>query len=175
MVESNFGALIGQWANIILLFIIVIMCLYIIRHFRFFANRLFQKQGNCHQDLAGNYKPTVSILIPMHMEEKVAAGILDCMVKMDYPKNNLQFEVIAINDGSTDATSAIIDEYASNFHYIKAVHRVGNGGNGKSEALNVGLKLASNEIILIFDADYLPPRDCVARLVAPFVDALPNS
>ena len=171
MVESNFGTLIGQWANIILLFIIVIMCLYIIRHFRFFANRLFQKQGNCHQDLAGNYKPTVSILIPMHMEEKVAAGILDCMVKMDYPKNNLQFEVIAINDGSTDATSAIIDEYASNFHYIKAVHRVGNGGNGKSEALNVGLKLASNEIILIFDADYLPPRDCVARLVAPFVDA----
>lgn len=106
----------------------------------------------------------------MHREEKVAAGILDRFVEMDYPKDDSGYEVIAINDGSTDATPSIIDEYASKFSFIKAVHRVGNGGNGKPEALNVGLKLASNEIILIFDADYLPPRDCIERLVAPFID-----
>ncbi len=153
-----------------LLFIIAIMCLYIVRHFRFFTNRLFEEQNRCYQDLAGVFKPSVSILIPMHMEEKVATGILDCLVQMDYPKDGLHYEVIAINDGSTDATSSIVDSYASQFPFIKAIHRVGNGGNGKSEALNVGLKVASNEIVLIFDADYLPPRDCVERLVAPFAD-----
>lgn len=168
--ESNIASLIGQLANLVLLFIIAIMCLYIVRHFRFFSNRLFEKQERCQQDLAGAFKPSVSILIPMHMEEKVATGILERLVEMDYPKDAFQYEVIAINDGSTDATQSIVDEYASNFPFIKAIHRVGNGGNGKSEALNIGLKLASNEIILIFDADYLPPRDCVERLVTPFAD-----
>ena len=120
--------------------------------------------------MAGTYRPSVSILIPMHMEGKVAKNILERFIEMDYPKDDFHYEVIAIDDGSTDATSSIVDEYASKFSFIKTVHRVGNGGNGKSEALNVGIKVASNEILLIFDADYLPPRDCVERLVAPFVD-----
>ncbi len=146
------------------------MCLYIVRHFRFFGDRLFKEQRRCQQDLAGAFRPSISILIPMHQEEKVARGILERFVQMDYSKDVSRYEVIAINDGSNDATPSIIDEYASKFSFIKAVHRVGNGGNGKPEALNVGLKLASNEIVLIFDADYLPPRDCIERLVAPFVD-----
>ncbi|UCB61278.1 MAG: glycosyltransferase family 2 protein, partial [Candidatus Bathyarchaeota archaeon] len=112
----------------------------------------------------------MSILIPMHMEGKVAKDILERFIDMDYPKDETHYEVIAIDDGSTDETSSIVDEYASKFSFIKAIHRLGNGGNGKPEALNVGIKVASNEIALIFDADYLPPRDCVERLVAPFVD-----
>ncbi|MCW4026630.1 MAG: glycosyltransferase family 2 protein [Candidatus Bathyarchaeota archaeon] len=168
--ESQIISIIGQLANFILLTISAIMCLYIVRHYRFFWNRMFKKQRRCHQDLAGTYTPSVSILIPMHKEERVASHILDRFVEMDYPKDRGRYEVIAINDGSTDATSSIIDEYASNFPFIKAIHRTGNGGNGKPEALNVGLKMASNEIVLTFDADYLPPRDCIKRLVAPFVD-----
>jgi cellulose synthase/poly-beta-1,6-N-acetylglucosamine synthase-like glycosyltransferase len=104
------------------------------------------------------------------MEEKVATSILERFIEMDYPKDDSRYEVIAIDDGSTDATPSIVDEYASEFPFIKTIHRVGNGGNGKSEALNVGIKIASKEIVLIFDADYIPPRDCVERLVAPFVD-----
>jgi len=154
----------------VLLVIIAIMSLYIVRHFRFFSNRLFKEQRRCQQDLAGTFRPSVSILIPMHKEEKVATSILERFVEMDYPKDASRYEVIAIDDGSTDATPSIVDEYASKFSFIKGVHRVENGGNGKPEALNVGLKVASNEIILIFDADYLPPQDCIERLVAPFVD-----
>jgi cellulose synthase/poly-beta-1,6-N-acetylglucosamine synthase-like glycosyltransferase len=168
--ESTIISLIIQLANFLLVTISVIMCLYIIRHFRFFWDRLFKEQRRCQQDLAGTYKPSVSILIPMHNEEKVTAQILDRFVEMDYPKDEEMYEVIAIDDGSTDATPSIVDEYASKFSFIKAIHRAGNGGNGKSEALNIALKVASNEIVLIFDADYLPPSDCVERLVAPFVD-----
>jgi cellulose synthase/poly-beta-1,6-N-acetylglucosamine synthase-like glycosyltransferase len=168
--ESQIVSLAGQLANFVLLFIIAIMCLYIVRHFRFLGNRMFKEQRRCQQDLAGTFRPSVSILIPMHMEEKVAGDILERFVEMDYPKDDSRYEVIVIDDGSTDATSSIADDYASKFSFIKTIHRVGNGGNGKPEALNVGIKVASNEIILIFDADYLPPRDCVERLVAPFVD-----
>jgi len=168
--ESQIVSLIGRLANFVLITISAIMCLYVVRHFWFFWNRMFKEQRRCYQDLAGTYSPSVSILIPMHKEEKVAADILERFVKMDYPKDGGRYEVIAIDDGSTDATPSIVDEYASKFSFIKAVHRAGNGGNGKPEALNVGLKVASNEIILTFDADYLPPRDCVKRLVAPFAD-----
>jgi cellulose synthase/poly-beta-1,6-N-acetylglucosamine synthase-like glycosyltransferase len=168
--ESQIVSLIGHLANVVLFTISAIMCLYIVRHFRFFWDRMFKEQRRCQQGLAGTYTPSVSILIPMHKEERVAADILERFVEMDYPKDDGRYEVIAIDDGSTDATSSIVDEYASKFSFIKAVHRDGNGGNGKPEALNVGLKMASNEIVLTFDADYLPPRDCVKRLVAPFVD-----
>ncbi len=106
----------------------------------------------------------------MHQEEMVATDILDRLVEMDYPRDDGRYEVIVIDDGSTDATPSIVDKYASKYPFIKAMHRVRNGGNGKPEALNVGLKVASNEIVLTFDADYMPPRDCVKRLVAPFYD-----
>ncbi len=168
--ESQIVSLIGHLANVVLFTISAIMCLYIVRHFRFFWDRMFKEQRRCQQGLAGTYTPGVSILIPMHKEERVAADILERFVEMDYPKDDGRYEVIAIDDGSTDATSSIVDEYASKFPFIKAIHRDGNGGNGKPQALNVGLKMASNEIVLTFDADYLPPRDCVKRLVAPFVD-----
>jgi len=160
----------GLLANVVSIALIVIISLYIVRHIRFFGNRMFKEQKNCQQDLAGAFRPSVSILIPMHNEAKVATGLLERLVEMDYPKDDSLYEVIAINDGSIDATKSIIDEYASKFSFIKAIHRVEKGGNGKSEALNVGLKMASNDIILIFDADYLPPRDCLERLVAPFAD-----
>ncbi len=170
VIESKIISLIVQLTNFLLVTISAIMCLYIVRHFRFFWDRLFREQRRCQQDLAGTYTPSVSILIPMHNEEKVAAEILDRFIEMDYPKDDGLYEVIAIDDSSTDATPSIVDDYASKFSFIKAAHRVGNGGNGKSKALNIGLKVASNELVLIFDADYLPPRDCIERLVAPFVD-----
>ena len=161
---------IAPLANLIMFIILVIMCLYIVRHFRFFWNRMFEDQRTCHQELAGDYTPSVSILVPMHNEERVATNILDRFVQMDYPRDGGKYEVIVIDDGSTDTTPLIVDQYASKFGFIKAVHRVGNGGNGKPEALNVGLSVASNEIILTFDADYMPPCDCVKRLVVPFCD-----
>lgn len=147
-----------------------IMTIYAVRHYRFTWNRLFGKQRRAYQELAGYYLPSVSIIVPMHNEEAVAANILQRLVEMDYPKENGMYEVIALNDCSTDRTGEIIDEFADKYPFIKAVHRTENGGNGKPEAMNVALRFASNEIIITFDADYLPPRDCIKRLVAPFYD-----
>ena len=76
--------------------------------------------------------PSVSILIPMHEEEAVAAQILKSFVHMDYPKEDSRFEVIVIDDNSKDATSSIVDEYASKYRYITVINRIENGGSGNN-------------------------------------------
>jgi len=156
--------------EIALIALFTIMTIYTVRHYKFIWSRLYGEQRRAYQELAGHYLPSVSILVPMHNEEAVAANILQRLVEMDYPKEDGMYEVIALDDRSEDRTGEIIDEFARKYPFIKAVHRKENGGRGKPEALNVALKFANNEIVITFDADYLPPRDCVKRLVAPFYD-----
>ncbi len=155
--------------GIIMLAIFIIMVVYSLRHYVFYWNRMFGSQKIPFQDLAGYYLPSVSIITPMHNEENVAAKLLERLALMDYPKENGHYEVIAVNDGSTDRTGEIIDEFARRYPFIKAVHRK-KGGYGKADALQAGSVKARNEIILVFDADYQPNRACIKRLVAAFID-----
>jgi len=156
--------------DVCIIIIIVVMLTYTTRHYKFFWNRMFEKQRRGRDDLAGSYKPSVSILIPAHNEEKVLHSILDRFVESDYPKENGNFEVIVIDDQSTDQSGTIADSYAATYPFVKVVHRNEDSDRGKPEALNTGLPFASNEIVLCFDSDYQPPKDCVQRLVAPFSD-----
>lgn len=155
--------------GIVLAVIFMVMSLYTVRHYLFYWNRLFGGQKGSFQDLAGYYLPGVSIIVPMRNEENVAANLLERLVFMDYPKGNGHFEVIAVDDNSTDGTPKIIDDFAAEHPFIKAVHR-SEGGKGKGDALIAASEMAANEIILVFDADYQPTRACVKRLVAPFCD-----
>ena len=107
--------------------------------------------------------PRVSILIPAHNEEVVIEDTIKAMIRLDYPKDKL--EVIIINDDSNDDTGAIIDNYAIKYPFIKAVHtKPPHTGKGKSGALNHGLKTATGEIIVVYDADNTPEPDAVYYL-----------
>ena len=158
--------------DFLILAIIAVIFAYAIRHYRFYWNRTFGVQEDVSQSFVGAYTPSVSVICPMRNEEKVAFRLLDSLVEMDYRKDDGRYEVIAIDDNSTDRTSVIVDEYATKYSFIKAVHRSGSRIVSKPSALNAGLTFASNEIVLFFDADYVPPKDCVKRLVAPFADPL---
>ena len=155
--------------GMVMVVIFSILITYAVRHYGFYWNRMFGKQKRPMQDLAGYYLPSVSIVVPMHNEEAVAGNILERLAVMDYAKENGHYEVIAIDDGSTDKTGEIVDEYAGRYPFIRAIHRAG-GGYGKADALQVGSMEARNEILLVFDADYQPSRACIKRLVAPFCD-----
>ena len=65
------------------------------------------------------YKPTVSILIPAHNEEKVIGKLLQKMTEITYPKDKL--EVIVIDDASCDNTGQIADEYCKKISLHKSV------------------------------------------------------
>ncbi len=121
-----------------------------------------------YHDILDSDLPFVSILIPMHNEEKVADHILSALVEQEYPKNKM--EIIPINDHSTDGTSEILDEYERKYHFVKPLHRIGEEPRGKSVSLNSALKLAKGDIIVVYDADYIPPKGQLRELVINFVD-----
>lgn len=150
-----------------LLFTICLMVIYAVRHIIFTLNRLFGEQRLYYHDIIDSDLTTVSILIPMHNEEKVAAHILEQLLKTDYDMDKL--EIIPINDFSADATGEILDRYAAKYPFIKPLHRY-EGDRGKPVALNDAIEAATGEIIIVFDADYLPPRGIIRNIAVCFKD-----
>lgn len=111
----------------------------------------------------GRPLPTVSILIPAHNEEVVIARTLRWMARLEYPRDRL--EVIVINDNSSDRTGEIAEEFAARHDFIKVVHLdAETAGRGKPGALNQGLRHATGEMIVVYDADNTPERKAVYYL-----------
>lgn len=150
-----------------LLFTIGVMLLYAARHYCFTLNRLFGEQRSYYQDIIDSELAKVSVLIPMHNEEKVAAHILERLLKADYDLAKL--EIIPVNDFSRDDTGKIIEAYAAKHPCIRPLHR-SKGDRGKPAALNEAIKLATGEIIIVFDADYLPPPSIIKNIAVCFND-----
>jgi cellulose synthase/poly-beta-1,6-N-acetylglucosamine synthase-like glycosyltransferase len=153
--------------KIYIVFEIFVMLIYTLRHFIFTGNRVVGEQRMYYQDIIDTELPTVSTLIPMHNEEKVAPHILDLLIESSYPEDKL--EIIPINDHSTDRTKEIIDEYAMRHPNIKPLHRT-SGKRGKPYGLNDALKEAKGDIIIVFDADYLPPKGIIRDIAISFKD-----
>jgi cellulose synthase/poly-beta-1,6-N-acetylglucosamine synthase-like glycosyltransferase len=81
-----------------------------------------------------------------------------------YPKDKL--EVIVINDSSTDRTGEVLKEKAKRYPNLKILEiKPPLGAKGKANALNQGLKLASGEFIVVYDADNTPERRAIINLV----------
>jgi len=109
-----------------------------------------------------NYKPFVSIMIPAHNEESVIANTIETVLQLDYPN----FEIIAIDDRSTDRTAAVIMEKEKEYpQKVRAFIRSMDAFPGKSAVLNDALKLARGEAILVFDADATMKKDFLTNLV----------
>jgi len=154
----------------VFLFATALMIAYLIRHYIFTLAVLRRNKRDRNPVAAdANYEPTVSILLPARDEEKVIERLLQRMTELTYPHHKLQ--VIAIDDASSDTTGNIADEFPKRHSFIEVLHRdEKTGGKGKAAAMNAGLKLATGEIVLCFDADYYPQRDIVEKLVRAFVD-----
>jgi cellulose synthase/poly-beta-1,6-N-acetylglucosamine synthase-like glycosyltransferase len=150
-----------------LLFTILVLMAYAVRHHTFALYRISRKKSRDMMELVGFTAPTVTVLVPMHNEEAVAADVLQALVDCDYDWEKL--EILAINDRSKDRTGEIINEFAAKYPVIKALHRT-EGNGGKGGALKFASPEAKGEILLLFDADYIPGRAMLKFLVAPFCD-----
>ncbi len=148
--------------------VISLILIYTLRHYVFTFNRLFGRQRHPYAALDTLDWPAVTVLIPAHNEEAVIADSIGNLLKVDYPADRIT--IIPVNDRSQDRTREVIDEcVAQNPGRIKPFHRTG-GKPGKAAALNDAYGLVDTDIVLIFDADYLPGRDLIKTLVAPFAD-----
>lgn len=109
--------------------------------------------------------PRCTVMIPAHDEERVIARTIEAMLRLEYPKDRLK--IMVINDGSTDATRDIIQRYAKLDHRVELFDvPKGEGGRGKSRALNLGMRRVTSEVIAIYDADNTPDKDALRYLVA---------
>jgi cellulose synthase/poly-beta-1,6-N-acetylglucosamine synthase-like glycosyltransferase len=112
--------------------------------------------------------PAVSILIPAHNEEVVIDATLMAMRALEYPSDRL--EIIVINDGSSDRTGAIVRRHVAEDSRVRCYDvPPGEGGKGKSRALNLGFKQARHPVIAIYDADNTPAPDALRYLSAQLV------
>lgn len=114
--------------------------------------------------------PRVTIQLPVFNEEYVVERLIESVVKIAYPRELLEVQVL---DDSTDETCAIaracVERQRALGHDVVYIHREDRTGF-KAGALENGLKLAKGEFIAVFDADFVPSPDFLERTVPFFAD-----
>lgn len=145
-----------------------IMVIYAARHFIFSFSRLFGRQRHPYVDVDTVDWPAITVLVAAHNEQSVIEDCLRALLEVDYPADKML--IMPVNDRSTDDTRAIIDRVAATAQgRIQAFHRQG-GKPGKAAALKEATTLVRTDLMLVFDADYLPGQGLIKQLVAPFFD-----
>lgn len=147
--------------------VVLVMSVYAMRHYWLTHNRLRGEQRLYYQDILDDDLPPITVLVPMHDEEKVARQSIEAILACDYPRHLLQ--VIPIDDHSTDRTPEILDELAAAHPEVQPLHRR-EGLRGKPAALNDALELAHANVIINFDADYVPNKGALRDLSLSFKD-----
>ena len=109
------------------------------------------------------FEPLVSIIVPAFNEEVTGIKTVENLLKSNY-KN---FEIIFVDDGSTDKTYELIkDQFTGN----DKVRLFTKPNSGKAASLNYGISQANGEIMVCIDADTILDTKAVRRLVKPFID-----
>ncbi len=148
--------------------VIVLICVYTLRHYVFTLNRVFGRQRQPYADVDCADWPFVTVLIAAHNEEAVIADCIQALLQVDYPPERLK--LVPVNDRSTDRTREIIDDFVERYPgRIHPFHRT-SGKPGKAAALKDAMAFVQGEVFLVFDADYLPGKALIRELVSPFFD-----
>ena len=148
--------------------LLVLLTVYALRHYVFTLNRLFGVQRHPYASIVSADWPHVTILVAAHNEQAVIADCLENLMGVDYPAERML--VMPVNDRSSDRTREIIDAVVERYPgRIQPFHRT-DGKPGKAAALKDATELVKTDFIVVFDADYLPSRGLIRRLIAPFFD-----
>lgn len=115
--------------------------------------------------------PTVSIIVPARNEEKNILRSVQSLLEQDYE----HFEVIAVDDGSTDKTGRILDDLAhkhahGNRLWVLKLRELPQGWAGKPHAIHRGVQEAQGEWLLFTDADTWHAPNCLRSAVLQAVE-----
>jgi cellulose synthase/poly-beta-1,6-N-acetylglucosamine synthase-like glycosyltransferase len=114
--------------------------------------------------------PRVTVQLPIFNEMYVVERLLRSVTQIQYPRDLLEIQVL---DDSTDETTRIaqaaVERYQGEGFDIKCLHRRDRTGY-KAGALDAGMKSATGEFVLIFDADFVAPPDVLSKTLGQFAD-----
>ncbi len=109
--------------------------------------------------------PSCTILVPAHNEEKVIGRTLEALCALEYPSDRLT--ILIVDDASTDATGEIVEAAGAKDPRVRLLTiPPGEGGRGKSRALNVAFRQVASEVVAVYDADNTPAPSALRYLVA---------
>ena len=107
------------------------------------------------------HTPSVAIVVPAYNEEVVIERAVRSLAASDYA----DFEVVVVDDGSTDRTAEIVAGLN-----LPDVRLVRQDNASKAAALNTGVAVTSSEVVVMVDSDTLFEADTLTKLVRPFAD-----
>lgn len=105
---------------------------------------------------------TYSVIVPCYNEEKAVGETIEHLLANE--SDTSTFEIIAINDGSTDGTRGILEKYVERYANVHLVNHASNQGYGAS--LKTGIRKARSDVVAITDADGTYPNERLPELVA---------
>ena len=112
---------------------------------------------------SGPHTPSVTIIIPGHNEAAVIDDKIQNTLSLDYPGELLQ--IIAVSDGSTDDTGKLISHYDG-----KILPIIIEENQGKSNAINVAMRVATGDVVVFTDANVMLDRNAIKMMVRNFKD-----
>ncbi len=139
-----------------------------------------------HRVFRSRFFPSISLLVPAYNESVNICESVQSLLMLQYP----EYEVVVINDGSTDDTLArLIDRFKLKGNpwalgkivpckTIRAVYTSENHPNlfvidkengGKADALNAGINVSKHQLFCAIDGDSILEKDCLLKIVRPFL------
>lgn len=118
---------------------------------------------------------SISVIIPIYNSEKTLHRCIDSIIsaceRAEHCDNKLHCEVICVNDGSKDASSEIISEYASRYSWVVKVEQENSGA---SAARNKGIEYAIGDYVMFCDSDDELDIDCIRYLAEDIIEYDPE-
>jgi dolichol-phosphate hexosyltransferase len=121
-------------------------------------------RSGMYNNSSGESSPfRLSVIVPSYNERATILQVLDSLLSLDIPGKEL--EIIVVNDGSTDGTYALLE----NFEDTRLVQIHHERNCGKGAAVRTGIAAAKGSHVLIFDADHEYDVEDIPRLVTPIL------
>ncbi|MFQ5559483.1 MAG: glycosyltransferase [Nitrospinota bacterium] len=128
----------------------------------YFLKHEFKREGVDLPPPLPSYPP-VSIIVPCYNEFDTIGDTINSLSRQNYPC----FDVIAVNDGSTDNTHMQLNAFEKKYSWLRVIHLKEN--SGKASCLNVGFLASNSEFIVCVDADTLLDRNAIGWMMGHFL------
>jgi len=121
----------------------------------------YQRRATRRRSPSPAYAPPVTVVVPAYNEAVGIERAVRSLAASDYP----EFEVVVVDDGSTDDTAAIVEQLG-----LEQVRLLRKPNGGKASALNTGIGASSAPVVVMVDGDTVFEPEALRRLVQPLGD-----